>query len=541
MFKKLVFSILAATSLLTVCPRAAAYDSLTYLYGGTTAAYMQRMGKTGNSVNIVSPDYFETGTDGSVLFTKIPDPLLIAAMRDQNVKVTPFISNHWNRENARKMLERRAEAAEFIASAIVMYNLDGLDVDIQNINEQDRDAFTDFIRLLRAALPLGASLTVCVAANPYYTSVGWQGGYDYARLAEYCDHVFIMTYDESYESGPPGPVASYWFIETSIRYGLQYVPPEKLMIGLPFYGRYWSADTKGAAWTIADIEWLVANTDAVTWYDADKECARATVTIPEGTTVTTWGGRKIKGGVYDVWYEDARSFEKKLALVRSYGLKGVGTWALGQEPAYVWDNFTAWLEGSPFDDIKGHWAQSYILELAARGVIKGVSPTRFEPEAFLTRAEAAALLTRMANLTPQPGAHNFTDTATHWANGEIAAAWEAQLVRGTTDSAFEPDRAITREEFAVMSARYTNLEDTFDLNDSPFSDVSKELTPTGNDAILKLALNNVLDGYADGTFQPHAPITRAEAAKVLTLLDALPSRFVDGEVLPLEKAHMEPR
>jgi spore germination protein YaaH len=521
-------------------PSARAFDSLTYLYGGTTAVYLKRMDKTGGSINIVSPDYLETGGDGSIIYTKPPDMLLLASMHDKSIAVTPFLSNHWNRDNARAMLKRRAKAAAFIANSVETHGFDGVDIDIQNINEADRADFTDFIRLLREALPTGKTLTVCVAANPYYTNVGWQGGYDYAALARYCDHVFIMSYDESYDGSEPGPVSSLWFVETSIKYGLQYVPPEKLMIGLPFYGRYWTTGVKGAAFTINDIERLVDNGYAATWYDEARECARATITIPSGETVTTWGGKKIKGGVYDVWYENARSYEKKLALVRKYGLKGIGTWALGQEPSYVWDNFTAWLEGLKFYDVRDHWAQSYILELAQEGVIKGVTATQFSPEGTLTRAEAASLLARLAGLSQQPGGHDFADTVGHWANGEIAAAYTAELVRGTSDTMFEPDRPVTREEFAVMADRYTNLEDAIDHTTSPFSDISTEVT-AGFDAILELSENDVIAGYPDGTFQPHKHVTRAEAAKIVSALRLLPTRFVDGEILPLNKAHMNAR
>jgi hypothetical protein len=350
-----------------------------------------------------------------------------------------------------------------------------------------------------------------------------------------------MTYDESYEGGEPGPVASLWFVETSIRYALQYVPKEKIMIGIPFYGRYWTDTSKGLAWTLADIEWLVANTDAVVRYDETRACANAVITIPQGTTVTTWGGKKVSGGVYNVWYDNARSFETKLALVREYGIKGVGSWALGQEPAYVWDSYAAWLNGYLFSDVRDHWAQSYIIGLKNRGLITGKTDKLFDPEGSLTRAEAAAILVRLALGEPNAGEAPFADAANHWARDYIAAAYATELVTGVTDARFEPDRAVTREEFATLAARYTNIEDAFDMTQPLYSDVSAENNPWSNAAIVKLSLNNVLSGYPDGAFRPGSPITRAQAAKVVTLLAELPTRFLENEVLPLEKPHMGPR
>jgi spore germination protein YaaH len=539
--KKLMSTLLAAFALLTATADARAMDSLTYLYGGTTATYLNRMDKTFNNINIVSPDYFEVAADGAFMYTKTPDPLLTAMMHDRGVTVTPFFSNHWSRENARKMLARRGEVAAALAAAVTKHGLDGVDIDIQNINENDRDSFTDFIRLLRAALPQGKTLTVCVAANPYHTNVGWQGGYDYGALADECDHVFIMTYDESYDGGEPGPVASLWFVEESIKYALQHVPPEKLMVGIPFYGRFWKGAIKGAAWTCSDIESLAKSTNAVTWYDEAHECARATITVPEGETAMTWGGRIISSGVYDVWYENARSYEKKMSLVRKYGLKGVGSWALGQEADYVWGSYAAWLRGYPFDDIRDHWAQSYIVSLSESGVIKGKTDSVFDTEGHLTRAEAAAMLTRLAVGEPTTHAEDFKDTAGHWAAQYIAAARKLELVTGDETGMFRPDADVTREEFAVMADRYTNIEDSFDMTETQFSDVSPEGNPWSNSAIIKLCVNNVLNGYEGGAFRPSEPITRAEASKVLVLLKELPTRFVDGEVLPLRKGPISPR
>ena len=532
-----VFAVIVIAASLLTSTASATYrtrESLMYLYGGTTQTYLSRVDKTGDSISIVAPDYYETGDDGGILYTKVPDSLLISSMQTKGIEVTPFVSNHWDRAQARAMLARSTEAVEFLAESVREYGLDGLNIDLQNINKDDREAFVSFIARLRTAMPTGSSLTVCVAANPYGTDAGWQGGYDYAALAGHCDCIFMMTYDESYNGGPAGPVASYKFIENSIKNGLKYVPPEKLMLGIPFYGRYWTDTVRGAAWTVSDIEHLIALTGAVPWYDEKNECARVTITVGKNDNLTTWGGTRLAAGVYDVWYENARSYEKKLALVREYDLRGVGCWALGQEPSWMWDSFSVWLDGNQFTDITGHWASSYILDLNDQGIIKGVSTGKFAPEIGLTRAEAAALLVRIAGIEEKTGAAAFSDTANHWANGTIAAARDVGLVNGVSATKFEPERRITREEFAVMAERYTNITDTLDLYAPLFSDVSQSGNPWSNAAIIKLSVNRVFGGYPDGTFRPQHGITRAEAAKVVTVLMKLPTRFVNGSVLPLQ-------
>jgi len=524
---------------------ASAYDHMTYLYGGLTSTYLSRMEKTNDSVNIVSPDYLEVSDAGDIIYTKQPDPELLAVMRNKNIKVLPFLSNHFKRDQARAMLAKADAAVSKLAAVVEEYDLDGLDIDIQNINEKDRTDFTAFIAKLRGALPDNRELTVCVAANPWGINVGWQGGYDYAALSLHCDHIFMMTYDESYETSPPGPVSSYSFIEKSIKTGLKYVPKEKLMLGIPFYGRYWAqseSGKKGYAWTIADIEWLVRDYGTASWYDETNECARATIVIPAGSNVKTWGGSKIPPDTYDVWYENARSLEKKLGLVRSYGLKGVGMWALGQEPEYVWNDFTAWLDGLAFPDIKGYWAQSYIQQLADEGIINGYSNGNFGPYDNLTRAQAAVLFCKICGLEPRASA-KFSDTAGHWAEGYIAAAAEAELIKGNGKGEFMPNNPITREQFAVIAERYTNIAETVNFTDSPYPDVSKDLCPWSNDAILLLTENGVFSGFTDGTFRPKENVSRGQAAKILSLLRDLPTRFVEGYILPSDENidHMGPR
>ena len=170
-----VFSVALIVSTLLSVSASATYktrESLMYLYGGTTQTYLNRLDKTGNSISVVAPDYFETGNDGSVLYTKAPDPLLISTVQSRGIEVTPFLSNHWDRAQARAMLNRSSGAVAFLAASVNEYGLDGLNIDIQNINKDDRAAFVSFISQLRSAIPKGTTLTVCVAANPYGTDAG---------------------------------------------------------------------------------------------------------------------------------------------------------------------------------------------------------------------------------------------------------------------------------------------------------------------------------------------------------------------------------
>ncbi|WP_282940703.1 S-layer homology domain-containing protein [Paenibacillus sp. RC67] len=107
-----------------------------------------------------------------------------------------------------------------------------------------------------------------------------------------------------------------------------------------------------------------------------------------------------------------------------------------------------------FADSKGHWAQSYIDLLANKLVIDGVTDTSFEPERNITRAEFAALVVRALGLDQNTGASSFTDvSSTDWFSSVVATAVKAKIIDGYEDNTFRPNQPINREELAAMVVR----------------------------------------------------------------------------------------
>ena len=522
---------------------AYAYESVTYLYAGTTTTYIKNVERTGSNLKTVCPDYFEINSNGTLKTATKADPLFIQSMHAKGIKVTPYLSNNWDRTLGRAAVANRKTFVTELADKVMTLGCDGVNIDIQNLTEADRDTFTDFIRQLRTALPKTKLITVCVAPNPWGVTTGWPASYDYTTLGTLCDQVFVMAYDEHYYGSTPGAVASFSFVEESVKYALNYLSPLKIVIGVPFYGRYWKqgATVGGDGITVSDVERLISICKSTTWYDDAAQCARATVTVSDTDNAVIWGNEKLSAGTYDIWYEDDTSMEKKLSLVSKYGLLGAGSWALGEEPERFWQNYSAWLLGMPFTDIENNWAQSYIIDLYKKGILSGMSSRRFGPDQDLTRAEAAVLLVKILGLQNETSTDTFSDTSGHWAENQISIAKKYGIFKGYAGNLFYPEKGITREEFAVICDKVLFSPGTVDFSQKIYSDVSPETNTWSNKAIIVLSMNNILKGYPNGTFRPAKTINRAEAARVTAAMLGYKGGFTISPSNVKTPATVEPR
>ncbi|WP_112179947.1 MULTISPECIES: cell wall-binding repeat-containing protein [Paraliobacillus] len=324
---------------------AATDFNMGYLYYGSPNTQISFVDQTESVINQTSPSYFDIYEDGSLDTSNLSE-IFISDMNRRGIKVVPFLSNHWDRELGRAALENREVLAQQIADSIAKYNLDGVNVDIENVTEIDRDNYTDLVRLLREKLPEDKEVSVAVAANPSNWTKGWHGSYDYKKLAEYADYLMIMAYDESWYGSAPGPVASISFVDRSIQYAFANgVPNEKIVLGLPHYGRYWleGQSIGGTGITNQRIQEMLTKYQSSITFDEKSQSPKATVTIKQEDPVMYINNKALVPGTYTIWYENEQSIKAKVNLINNYGLKGTGNWALGQENQLLWPAFKTWL------------------------------------------------------------------------------------------------------------------------------------------------------------------------------------------------------
>src|SRR5690606_16979135 len=111
-----------------------------------------------------------------------------------------------------------------------------------------------------------------------------------------------------------------------------------------------------------------------------------------------------------------------------------------------------------FSDVLTHWAKSDIELLTNNLIVNGMTANTFEPERDITRAEFAALIVRSLGLSPIAGASSFSDVqADDWFAAEVNAAAKAGIVDGYPDGTFLPNNKINREELAAMVVRALNF------------------------------------------------------------------------------------
>uniref|UniRef100_A0A4Y8PYY9 Uncharacterized protein n=1 Tax=Paenibacillus athensensis TaxID=1967502 RepID=A0A4Y8PYY9_9BACL len=176
-----------------------------------------------------------------------------------------------------------------------------------------------------------------------------------------------------------------------------------------------------------------------------------------------------------------------------------------------------------FDDVPAaYWAATTIQRLAALHVLDGTSDTMFEPGRAVTRAEFTAMLVRALHLK-DAAPMSFADVAADaWYAGPIGIAVKAGIVTGKSDTSFDPNAQITRQEMAVMLMRaYASIHDATVPADTETSFMDEaDIAGWALEGVKTAAALDLIHGRAEGQMAPQGITVRAEAAQaILNLLD----------------------
>lgn len=122
-----------------------------------------------------------------------------------------------------------------------------------------------------------------------------------------------------------------------------------------------------------------------------------------------------------------------------------------------------------FDDVsEDYWAHNAIATLASLGILNGMTEDHYDPNRQITRAQFAAICARFAyTLTGLGGQTSFTDVpASHWAHDEIETAVSYGWINGYDDGSFNPGAPITRAQAAaIVNRMFARIADQIAVDD----------------------------------------------------------------------------
>ncbi len=176
---------------------------------------------------------------------------------------------------------------------------------------------------------------------------------------------------------------------------------------------------------------------------------------------------------------------------------------------------------SSFNDIVGNeWFAPYVEKLKSKGIIKGKSGNRFAPHDPITRAEALKITLAVNNIETASSTKDcFADVPPNaWFSQVVCTAKSQNIVKGRGANEFAPNASITRAE--ALKVLFKAKGETLTASaSSHFPDVAS--TAWFADYVAYAKKQGLIQGYADGTFRPNNPITRAEFVKIISVLHQL--------------------
>ena len=286
-----------------------------------------RTGETLDGVNVVSPSFFSIlkGSNGEINNNaERGGDKYIEWAHNNNYQVWAMFSNNSLRDTTSQILndyEKRETMIENLIDLVKEYNVDGVNVDFENMNDEDKDVYSRFLIELAPRLKiLGKTLSVDVTAPD--GSETWSLCFDRNTISNVADYIVFMAYDQyGVSSSKAGTTAGYDWVETNIKkfLGQEDVDPDKIILGIPLYMRLWKEEDGEVTSKVVNIKDMYDN-------------------LPENQ-VANWDD-KLKqyyveyeddGATYKMWIENDKSIGEKINLAKQYNLAGIAFWEKDRE------------------------------------------------------------------------------------------------------------------------------------------------------------------------------------------------------------------
>jgi spore germination protein YaaH len=278
-----------------------------YLLSGREGSFRRNM-------PITDIGYFGAEIDAYGKLTDVPNPKNV---RGFSGRLHMVVACNGRALSHFVLTEGSAERRELVADLLkAAESFDGLQIDFENVPQRDGRAFHSFLAELRSGLK-DKSFTIALPAR---TRTINNDVYDYAKIKPMVDRILVMAYDEHWSGSAPGPIASLGWCRNVADYAIRVVGLDKLIMGLPFYGRAWGNINPSRAYLYSGIE-TVQSENGVS--EIFRENGIPTFNYDVTVSVK-------------VYYEDDYSLSARMEMYRGMGVRAIGFWRIGQEIPTVW-------------------------------------------------------------------------------------------------------------------------------------------------------------------------------------------------------------
>ena len=195
-------------------------------------------------------------------------------------------------------------------------SFDGLQIDYELVPARDGKYFLDFLRLLKKGLG-DKILSVAIPAR-VKTIAG--DVYSYRAISAVVDKIIVMAYDEHWSTSEPGSIASMPWSRRVGEYSASVIPPDKLVMGLPFYGRTWGDFSTNKAYYFSGINRLLSENHI---HSVERDEGVPYFSFKKEITITGY-------------FEDEESLTTRTRLYKDLGIKNLAFWRVGQEDGEYW-------------------------------------------------------------------------------------------------------------------------------------------------------------------------------------------------------------
>ncbi|QGQ94511.1 glycosyl hydrolase [Paenibacillus psychroresistens] len=291
-------------------------------------------------LNVISPQWFHL-MDGQGNLKNLADADFVQWAHGQGLQVWALFSNGFEQKQTTEALstyDTRFNMIKQLVSFAQIYQIDGINIDFENVALKDKANIVQFVRELspflhEQGLVVSIDVTVKDGSDVYSKFM------DRRAVKDSVDYMMVMTYDEHWSTSPiAGSVSSLPWVEEGIAQIIEEdeVPASKILMGIPFYTRIWTESggkVTSKAVSMEVVQTLIKEKNLTPVFDA--ETGQNYVEYKDGN-------KTIR-----IWIEDAQSIGSRVELAKKLDLAGVASWSRSFESPDIWTVIQDGLEKRP--------------------------------------------------------------------------------------------------------------------------------------------------------------------------------------------------